>query len=196
MSISLSELREELRRLQAEVDAGVGGDHGVLVGLGDNDHPQYRLAATAIAHGTLSGLANNEHPQYQLAAASLPRGALSWVQRTDTTGTFAASTSLLTTPGLVIPAGRRLKVTGFVQLLQGAAAGHIQTYLKQDGVTVQGSTDTAAAGDYMGVTVTVTLVPSAATHLYTLWTGTTSGNVSLQHSADRPCFILVEDIGV
>ena len=46
-----------------------GHDHGALSGLSDNDHPQYRLAATAIDHGALTGLADNDHPQYVLASA-------------------------------------------------------------------------------------------------------------------------------
>lgn len=50
------------------VKIGEGGsgvtDHGLLTGLEDNDHPQYRLASEAIDHGALSGLADDDHSQY------------------------------------------------------------------------------------------------------------------------------------
>jgi len=48
-------------------------DHGLLTGLGDNDHPQYFLVtnhtkaahdALALDHGLLTGLADDDHAQY------------------------------------------------------------------------------------------------------------------------------------
>ena len=49
-----------------KIGEGGGGvtDHGLLTGLEDNDHPQYRLASEAIDHGALSGLADDDHSQY------------------------------------------------------------------------------------------------------------------------------------
>jgi len=55
--------------IYAKIGEGGVTDHGALTGLGDNDHPQYRLVADAIDHGLLTGLEDNDHPQYLLAAS-------------------------------------------------------------------------------------------------------------------------------
>lgn len=42
----------------------VGADHGSLVGLGDDDHPQYETSAEAAAKVTAHEAAGNPHPTY------------------------------------------------------------------------------------------------------------------------------------
>ena len=78
------------------ISGGSAVDHGLLTGLGDNDHPQYVLSATNLAlsslvssieastvalssyiqtnsgdHGLLTGLLDNDHPQYVLSSVFL-----------------------------------------------------------------------------------------------------------------------------
>ena len=63
----------------------VGGDHGSLTGLTDNDHTQYRLTATDISHGTLTNLTVDDHSQYLLASDATSRAAFTsnWTDLTD-----------------------------------------------------------------------------------------------------------------
>ena len=78
------------------ISGGSAVDHGLLTGLGDDDHPQYVLSATNLSlsslvssieastvalssyietnsgdHGLLTGLLDNDHPQYVLSSVFL-----------------------------------------------------------------------------------------------------------------------------
>ena len=82
----IKQLEREVERLQRwERPTGGGGvtDHGQLTGLGDNDHPQYRLVSDAIDHGHLTGLADDDHAQYTKHPASSTDNAIA---RWDGTG--------------------------------------------------------------------------------------------------------------
>ena len=62
---------ERLKTLDRVQPPTVITDHGALSGLGDNDHPQYRLVADPIDHGALSGLEDDDHTQYAKGAGTV-----------------------------------------------------------------------------------------------------------------------------
>lgn len=61
-------------------------DHGLLLGLADNDHPQYALASQIDTdHGNLTGLFDDDHPQYLLQQNYFNSLAQNWDTDMDTT---------------------------------------------------------------------------------------------------------------
>ena len=106
--------------------------------------------------------------------------------------TVADLTGLAVT--VTVPAGRMIRISGYVY--QFARTAGTVTYAElniQEGATVLETKTVGINNNYGGADVVAILSPSAGTHTYKL-TANTDGTVSMQASALRPAYILVEDI--
>lgn len=93
-----------------------------------------------------------------------------------------------------VPAGRRIKITGYVSQFNRTAGTATWTSLYIfEGATQLAYQTEKTVNDWTGATVTRVLTPTPGTHTYKLaFNG--DGTQQLQASTDGPAFILVEDI--
>lgn len=106
---------------------------------------------------------------------------------TDLTGLYVTVT---------VPAGRRLRITGFVPAFYGNTATGFLEFDIYEGATRLSLNQHAltATGQQFGMSVERIISPSAGTHTYKLAALVTSGTMSLGAGAGYPAFIRVEDI--
>lgn len=160
-------------------------EHNRLRGLDQGDpHPQYADAT-------------HDHAAADLAA-SVPRGVLGYAEVTANEAGITSADLTGLSVAVTVETSRRVRVTGYAARIDGTSAGDLfslqiaegGTTLNEAGV-IMGTT----FGD--GVTAMAVLTPSAGEHTYKLVLARASGagTATLIASANRPAFILVEDIG-
>lgn len=128
------------------------------------------------------------------------RGCLGYVQVVANQGPITAEVDLTgLAVAVTVAAGRRVKITGAIELESSVAADDVGGYI-YEGVGqltrfYHCSVDTANRG-YRGEG-SVTITPTAGAHTYKLRAGRIqgTGNLFMGASAPIPAFILVEDIG-
>lgn len=131
----------------------------------------------------------------------IPKGTLGYAIRTSNiTGLSGGPVDL---PGLSVqvsvPAGRVIRVVGFVWAWTGPAQGEEADFSVREGNTQLGRKRVVAAATNRaeGGSVEALIRPSAGTHTYKLSFErvTGSSNWTLAASSQAPAYILVEDIG-
>lgn len=98
---------------------------------------------------------------------------------------------------VTIPAGRRIRVSSYLQPFTTVAADTFLSRIYQDGVQVQqGLVGLPLTGTGYSLDTSVELTPSAGTHTYKMtgFRNNGSGSLSVFAAANTPSFILVEDI--
>lgn len=95
---------------------------------------------------------------------------------------------------VVVPAGRQLKITGFVHQFARTAgtATYTELVIQKDGAEIQRFT-AGMNNTYTGACALVVDVPTAGAHTYKL-RAVSDGTVTMTATSVRPAFILVEDI--
>lgn len=107
-------------------------------------------------------------------------------------GTFVAITGLSVT--VVVPAGRRIRVSGHSLLTQRGAAGQAILSIWEGATRLNEDAFNAAQNELVTGNPSAILTPSAGAHTYNLSAGTTAGTVDVEAATVIPAFILVEDI--
>lgn len=132
-------------------------------------------------------------------ATDWAQGSIGYAQVTanqTTITTVVDLTGLTVTATLV--AGRRVKITAQVGFFSTIADDVVVCNI-QEGATILSSFASPQRPASWGLVMTgsVVIQPSAAAHTYklTMARDTGTGTVTMQASATRPAFILVEDIG-
>lgn len=127
------------------------------------------------------------------------RGVLGYAQVTANQAGITASADLtgLSLTALVT-SGRRIRITGYAARIDGTSSGDLFSLMIVEGATVLNEAGVVVGtpfGD--GASAFAVLTPTAGSHTYKLQLGRASGAGSgaLIASANRPAFILVEDIG-
>ncbi len=127
----------------------------------------------------------------------LPGGVLGYAQVTSNQASISTVTDLTGLSVTVdVPANRRVRVTGRGGISQQSADGTHRGRIQESTTVLQDW----AWGDLVNGTRThqqgsVVLTPSSGSHTYKLTLDTSAGTCTLVAAADRPAFILVEDLG-
>lgn len=97
---------------------------------------------------------------------------------------------------VTVPAGRRIRITGQIQLVSASTSGTCAMYIREGTTTLQTSQENynTIGGNGKYVDGSVIISPTAGTHTYKLSASGTAGTVDLIVGATTPAFILVEDI--
>lgn len=101
---------------------------------------------------------------------------------------------------VVVPAGRRLRITGFVGTWASTAANDRVIFAIKEGATqlnrlVTAEGDTTIGNQSAGGVVQVIVSPSAGSHTYRLTAAQAdAGTITMFAAATQPAYILVEDI--
>lgn len=130
-------------------------------------------------------------------AVGAPSSALGYAEVTANQGTFTAETDLTgLTVTVIVPAGRRLKITGSAYLGSSVGGDQVFTRLQQDGVNIQTAVAFVSTTQSITLERSVILTPSAGTHTYKLRAGRAvgTGNVTSYATPTEPAFLIVEDI--
>jgi len=149
---------------------------------------------------------NDAGTSHKLSAAQLaayfPNGTQgsSWYAQVTANQTPITALVDLTslTVTVTVPAGRRLKITGYGILSSSVADDNASISIVEDGTTVQTASVTLRpVGNGVVCIPLVVRTPAAGTHTYKLQAarGNGTGNITLNAGASQPAFILVEDIG-
>lgn len=130
---------------------------------------------------------------------SMPRGVLGYAQVTANQGSISSATNLtgLTTT-VTVAAGRRIRVTGKVQLASANVGADFGVAIMESTTQLSRIARLDVATDHTRVIdqASVVLTPSAGSHTYHLRAViNAAGTVGLEATSDNPSFILVEDIG-
>jgi hypothetical protein len=154
---------------------------------------------TAGSAGASSSASRADHVHQDPSAT--PRGTIGYVETTTSQTAIGTSTTDLTslTVTFTAVAGRRYKVTGQGLFINDATAGRLVMYVTVDGTLFRISDRTYAGGDArMAGGLRIVTGLTAASHTIKLQAGkvTGTGTFDLNLAADRPAFILIEDIGV
>lgn len=132
------------------------------------------------------------------AGTGAPSSTLGYAQITADQTTITTITPITgLSVNVVVPAGRRLKITAKAELLSTVSADKGSIFIRQDGTIIQG----AATGldvtprNYSAV-AEIVVTPSAGAHTYTVDAERTNGtgSMTVNASATSPAFLLVEDI--
>jgi hypothetical protein len=131
----------------------------------------------------------------------IPKGVLGYARRTSNiTGLTGGPVDLTDlSVQVTVPAGRVLRVVGYVHAWTGPTAGEEANFLVREGNnTLENKRLVAAAANRVeGGAVQALILPSAGTHTYKLSFEQVAGssNWNLQAATAVPAYILVEDIG-
>lgn len=134
--------------------------------------------------------------------AGVPLGTLGYASTTTAQTGIGATITDLTNLSVTITAGtsRRIKVTGWVPVIQKTATSIVGFYLYEATTELNTINVTLTGADSYGLGHLVTiLTPSAGSHTYKLRLNTASGGTTVQTifpDGVGPAFILVEDCGV
>lgn len=127
-------------------------------------------------------------------------GTLGYAQVTANQGSITTEVDLTSlTATVTVPTGRRIRVTGAIDLESTVAADDLGGYIYEGaGLLVRffHLSNSSANRGYRGEG-SVVLTPSAGAHTYKLRAGRIAGTgtLTMGASASNPAFILVEDIG-
>jgi hypothetical protein len=121
---------------------------------------------------------------------------------TDQTGIGTSETDLTgLTITVSVPAGRRIKITGYARLRNGEASSNgALLYIDEGGTNLNFATAALNGTGSSGVSATVIaqaiVTPSTGSHTYKLQASFVAGSSNLMDiGATQPAFILVEDLG-
>ena len=187
-----------------KVHAHVKADAGLA--LVDNTSDADKPVSTAQAAADTAAKARANHTGTQLAAtvsdfaasvdARLPVAAVAQVT-TSIPGITTTDVILVTAPAVTGDGVKRFKITASL-LAFSSVAGDVFTFkIKDNGTQVRFATGTMAAGSYINTNqMTISLVPAAGSHVYTLTAVRASGTGSGTGSGtiDNPLEIIVERI--
>jgi hypothetical protein len=95
---------------------------------------------------------------------------------------------------VVVPAGRRIRITSQTLWQKITSAGYIITYIMEGATQLGEDISTVAAGSYIGHHASVIISPSAGSHTYKLRAACSGDTADMNAAATLPAFILVEDI--
>jgi hypothetical protein len=99
------------------------------------------------------------------------------------------------TIAVTVPAGARIRITGFTEVSNDGVGGRTTMYIKEGATYLQrASIQNAIASSLAHINCQVTLTPSAGAHTYKLSMEANSGNTNTAVAATNPAFILVENI--
>ena len=131
----------------------------------------------------------------------IPKGVLGYAFRTSNITNLSGGPVDLTdlSVQVTVPAGRLIRVVGYVRAWPGPAQGDLANFLVREGDDILGIKRLIAATNNQaeGGTVETLIRPSAGTHTYKLSFQQVSGTSDweVQASAAVPAYILVEDLG-
>jgi hypothetical protein len=130
--------------------------------------------------------------------AKMPGGWIGYVEVTAIqTGitTEADLTGLTVT--VTVGASRRIKVTGRISVFRTVADGLSSLLLKEGATYLDAATDTLIINNGQPMNVMAVLTPSTGAHTYklALQRDSGSGTLTMEASAARKAFLLVEDLG-
>ena len=160
------------------------------------DYPGLR----AVRVGSTVTLVDDLIDSYTVPATTTvdgPQGTLGYAQVTANQSGLSAITDLTgLSVTVTVAASRRVKVTGKGNVSQAAATGTARGIIREGSTSLNDWlwADLVALDDLQALGEVV-LTPSTGSHTYKLSLQTSAGTVSLVAAADRPAFILVEDIG-
>jgi hypothetical protein len=169
----------------------------------------YKLVVTRYANtGTVNLSANAAEPGFffieditptPAPGNGAPSSTLGYSQRTTNIAITGSNTDLGIPVTVTVPAGRRIRVSGFTEVANTQAGinwavGRIlegATQLQEDIVPLGA---TGGNNQYGSVAPSIILTPSAGTHTYTMVAAVqTTGGTALA-AANAPAYLLVEDI--
>lgn len=130
----------------------------------------------------------------------LPKGILGYAAATsDQTGITSEADVTGLSVTVDVPAGRRLKITGFINVLVDTVSDTTASLRVKESTTQLAQSYSRPVGNSRsaGQFVMAVITPSSGSHTYklTLQREVGTGSLTVDAAADRPCFILVEDIG-
>lgn len=166
----------------------------------------YDLRAVTNA-GTVSMVASSSIPAFILVeditptpapSSGAPGSTLAYAQVTANQGSITSEVDLSgLSANITVPAGRRIRITGEINMSSSAVPETGDMKIFEDGVQIAGGAQTLSS---VGVSnksiVSVTRTPSAGSHTYKLRLGRVgaTGTLTMAAGATFPAFILVEDI--
>ncbi len=126
-----------------------------------------------------------------------PAGNLGYVVKTTNQTGFSAIadiTGLSVT--VTVGSGRRIKVSGKINITQNTSTGSASMYLYESTTQLDAVTQSDLAGWIGTRFISVILTPTAGSHTYKLRLSTDAGTVDENATTTVPAYIMVEDIGV
>lgn len=129
-----------------------------------------------------------------------PRGVLGYAQVVASQGSFTSTELDITglSVAVTVAAGRRIRITAMVEFFADTVSHRAGVYIKEGATYLHRGDVHLPIANGGGVLMTsVVLTPSAGAHTYKLSGQRTTGGgtVTMFAAAERPAYILVEDIG-
>lgn len=129
---------------------------------------------------------------------SQPSGmALAYAEVTASQTGISTETDLTgLTATVTVPAGRRIRITGQIQVQSATTSGTVLLRAKEGATVLQTSQENynTIGGNGKYLSVTSIILPTAGSHTYKFSLQGTAGTVDLTPGATNPAFILVEDV--
>lgn len=137
---------------------------------------------------------------YPTTTPSFPAAVLGYAEVTSSQTFTAAADATGFSVTVTVPAGRRLRVSGYVRMQNNnASANHVWIFLRNVsnadiGVAAVGLTGSGTNGSDETVPFAHIFTPAAGTHTFKLWINAAAFNVTSLASAAEKAHIMVEDI--
>ena len=132
-----------------------------------------------------------------LTAVNLEKMAGGWIGYDQIVADLTSATSLdvVSSGAVTVGTGRRIRISGLVNMLKDATAGYVEVYI-MEGATQHGLVYFTGAASSRGYgNPSVILQPSAGSHTYKLSYTCSLGAATAKAFAIGPAFIHVEDVG-